>query len=273
MIEVSADTVSIGGDTFNAASMAAVSGVRVEYTTRLGTDEYREQLSTQMSSFPLELKFIQDSSRANGKYFISNDKVGERTFRYERENSAASALCFEDFGDSYLNDTDALFNSGITMALSQSLCKCTLKLYEQARSQNVMTFFDVNYREKLWDLERASVEIEKVLKFVDYLFISEDDLELISRIIKNPLNDSSAAIIERKGSEGCVVHFKKESTVIAGVKVSPIDTTGAGDVFTGSFIAHYLKTKDLVASATIANKMAARHTEYQGGTPKEGLLK
>lgn len=276
MIEIShssagEEIVSIGGDTFNASAMASLMQTQVEYTTKIGSDENEEKLRSELAKFPLDLNLIDDTSY-NGKYFISTDSHGERSFRYERANSAASKLGLSDLGDNYLDSTDAIYNSGITMALSDSLCDCVEYFFKSAREKSVRTFFDINYREKLWALDKAASKIQKILNTIDILFFSEEDLKLLGKIFQGELNQLGMPVIERKGRDGCIVHNHGDSKHIPGVKASSIDTTGAGDIFTGSFIAKYLETEDLYVSAELANKLAAKHTEYRGGIPKEGLV-
>lgn len=262
--------LSIGGDTFNASAMMALAGVAVEYSTKLGRDEYSELLQTEMGKLPLRLKFFEDES-FNGSYKITNSADGERVFEYNRRGSAASKLSLEDLTVNYLDSTDGLYNSGITMALSKSTCECVIQLFQMAKKKNITTFFDVNFREKLWSKEKAAEMISKVLPSVDILFLSADDLEIINLIIKKDLNQFGIPVIERKGSEGCLIHNAGKSVLVSGVKATPVDTTGAGDIFSGAFIATYLRTKDLIQSAKSANKCAALHTEYLGGVPKQGI--
>ncbi|PKK97388.1 MAG: ribokinase [Tenericutes bacterium HGW-Tenericutes-3] len=60
-------------------------------------------------------------------------------------------------------------------------------------------------------------------------------------------------LIVTRGSMGAVYHNRTEFKIIDGIKVTPVDTTGAGDAFLAAFVTEYIKTKDIEASVTFAN--------------------
>lgn len=71
-------------------------------------------------------------------------------------------------------------------------------------------------------------------------------------------------IIITKGEHGCEVITKDIHENIDGHKVSPIDTTGAGDTFNATFVSEQIKGKSVLESVKRANKVAALSTEYFG---------
>ena len=262
---------SIGGDTFNTASMAALCGLKVEYTTKVGNDPLKNFLIEEMSSYPISLNLI-ESSLKNGSYRIDTDIDGERSFFYDRTDSAASTLSSEDFNRDYLENCRGFYNSGITMALSKDCEEALVSLYKEACNKKIPTFFDLNYREKLWNEAAALKAMTRIRDFVDVLFISDEDLNIFKSMYGENFNIKGRIIIQRKGADGCVVHTENGSEKVSGIPAKPIDTTGAGDIFSGTFIANYLLGRDLVESAEIANRFAAKHTEFRGGTPNKGII-
>ncbi|NIS32295.1 MAG: sugar kinase, partial [Actinobacteria bacterium] len=61
-----------------------------------------------------------------------------------------------DIGDDLLRDVEVAYVSGITPALSPSCRDATEHFMASARSAGATVVFDINYRSKLWDPERAA---------------------------------------------------------------------------------------------------------------------
>lgn len=102
---------------------------------------------------------------------------------YNRANEAAAHLKPGDF------DWNAIFapgvrwfhSGGIFAALSNTTPELTVEAMQAARSSGAVVSFDLNYRDKLWNLsggrERAREVIGRILKNVDVLVGNEEDLQ------------------------------------------------------------------------------------------------
>lgn len=77
----------------------------------------------------------------------------------------------------------------------------------------------------------------------------------------------SAVVVETDGARGSLVRWPAGSAQIPAVAVDVIDTTGAGDVFGGTFIAALETGVDPASSATLAAATAARHCTVWGALP------
>ena len=78
------------------------------------------------------------------------------------------------------------------------------------------------------------------------------------------------------GPKGCYLKNHNASVTVVSPVVSPIDTTGAGDIFGGSAVARLLELgkepdalqkEDLAYIARYAATAASFSTEYSGGSP------
>lgn len=72
-----------------------------------------------------------------------------------------------------------------------------------------------------------------------------------------------------RGERGCSSFVDEHKHVrrfdTDGIEVKDaVDPTGCGDVFAGAYCAHYMKTHDIVASATFANRVAAAKAGISG---------
>jgi ribokinase len=72
------------------------------------------------------------------------------------------------------------------------------------------------------------------------------------------LAGSCGSVVLTLGARGVVVGRGSEATVVPGLKVVPVDTTGAGDVFAGRLAADLAGGAGLVEAARAANVEAAR---------------
>jgi 2-dehydro-3-deoxygluconokinase len=102
---------------------------------------------------------------------------------YNRANEAAAQLKPGDF------DWEAIFGSGtrwfhsggIFAALSETTPELIIEAMQVAKNSGAVISFDLNFREKLWNLsggqERARQVIGRILKSVDVLVGNEEDLQ------------------------------------------------------------------------------------------------
>ncbi len=97
---------------------------------------------------------------------------------------------------------------------------------------------------------------------IDMLFCNEDEAMLWSgantredaiRMIKETIPKFAITC----GKDGAVVCDGIETFTIPGVQTTPVDTTGAGDIFAGSFLFALSRGKSFSEAAVLANKAAS----------------
>jgi 2-dehydro-3-deoxygluconokinase len=102
---------------------------------------------------------------------------------YNRCNEAAAQLKPGDFNwQEILGQGVRWFHSGgIFAALSESTAEVTIEAMQAAKTAGAITSFDLNYREKLWNItggaKRAVEVIDRIVKNVDVLVGNEEDLQ------------------------------------------------------------------------------------------------
>ena len=78
------------------------------------------------------------------------------------------------------------------------------------------------------------------------------------------------------GAEGCLLANARDSVRVRGPKVTPVDTTGAGDIFGGSAVSRLLRMEkapallereELLYVARFAATAASLSTQAPGGIP------
>jgi ribokinase len=82
------------------------------------------------------------------------------------------------------------------------------------------------------------------------------------------LNAGVKAVVITLGSKGSFMATNNERKLIAAPTVKPVDTTGAGDTFTGALATFLLEGRDLENSVSLANAAAAISTTRPGAQAK-----
>jgi sugar/nucleoside kinase (ribokinase family) len=88
-------------------------------------------------------------------------------------------------------------------------------------------------------------------------------------LAKHALALNTRAMIVTKGENGYTAFTDIHKTIkrndVAGINVgNAVDATGCGDVFAAAYCAHYLSSKDILASAEFANRVAALKAQISG---------
>lgn len=252
-----------GGDTSNAIIAATRQGATTGYITAVGGDPLGHELMQLWESEGVDTTTVrQHATDPTGAYFVQPHASG-RSFSYARRGSAASHYEKDHLPLNAIGDAEALHTSALTMAISDSMREAVLKACQHAKAHNTLVSFDTNLRLNLWDLDTARAAIEKLLPLIDIVFPSDDEAAQLcgSDNEQDAINYfkqfDPKIIVMTKGAEGAVVHTTDTVFNVAAKPAKAVDSTGAGDSFAGSFLAHYLETKDIEHAANCAATTAA----------------
>ena len=250
-----------GGDTSNAAIAAARQGADVGYVSAVGDDRFGLALRALWSSEGVDDRTVATNTDApTGIYFVDPDPDG-RFFTYYRAGSAASRLQPAQLSAEAIRAAKVLHLSGITLAVSSHLRETAFKAIELATGTVCL---DTNLRLKLWSADQARAIIHQAAARSGIIVTSIDDSATLTglsdpRSIADFYHDLGAAIVlVTQGAAGCYLSMDRMGTDIAPVHAVPVDSTGAGDSFTGAFLAWWLETEDAVLSAQRAAEVAAK---------------
>ena len=101
---------------------------------------------------------------------------------------------------------------------------------------------------------------------VDLLLVNEIEFEqLVSSGAEASLSKDAMALITR-GSDGAEMRRRNETIAIPAFRVEPVDTTGAGDTFTGFFLAGIDQKIALPEAMTRASAAAALQVSKHGAS-------
>jgi fructokinase len=95
--------------------------------------------------------------------------------------------------------------------------------------------FDPNIRPELMG-PGYSERLEEMLGYTDTLFAAEDELKFFGGL--ENVREKVGEVLVTRGSEGAELVNGSERYSASPPEVEAVDTTGAGDAFTGTFLAH-----------------------------------
>ncbi|NBM18286.1 carbohydrate kinase family protein [Streptomyces sp. GC420] len=261
-----------GGAGANAACWAVRRGARdVRMLGRVGADAaaWHGQALIRAGVRPL---LITDQYEPTGTVVSLVDSAanGERTFL--TDSGAALRLSVADWRDGLLNGVSHLHLSGYLCFAEEPRALVRLAM-AAARARRVPVSVDPA---SAGFVARMGVErFLATVKGADVLLPNRDEALLLTGA-DDPVRAAEALgsrfplVVVTLGAEGALVAGGGAEVVkVSGVRVTPRDTTGAGDAFTGGFLAARLGGAGVVAAAEAGCRAGAEAVTLIGGRPAQ----
>jgi 2-dehydro-3-deoxygluconokinase len=169
-----------GGAEANVLSNLTYWATPTSLITKLPEHPLGDWVLKQLQMSQIGTSLIQRGGDRVGLYFQETG-VGHRPSQviYDRSSSSFQTLNLENLHLESISDQVSWFHtSGITPSLSSHLSDLTLALVQMMKKHHIPVSFDVNYRRKLWTLEQAKNMLFKLIPYIDYLIVNEEDLGL-----------------------------------------------------------------------------------------------
>lgn len=282
-------TQTYGGDTLNTAVyMHRASKGQIDYITAVGkNDPYSQGMLEFMQANKIGCGLVQRlEGKLPGIYAIDLDHNGERHFSYWRGEAAAKD-CFEHPDSETILATlwsyDLAHFSGITLAILKDHGRDKLlNALEKAAARGVKISFDFNFRPELWQIDPAPY-FRRAAKIASWAFLSPPELQALGTEVPALWSDAmtealkslgAKEIILRNGAEkGAVYRLDNDMPVLfePEAKLRPVDTTAAGDAFTGAYLAAAMTGKSISECIKAGQKMAEAVIMHPGAIIPENL--
>ena len=206
----------------------------------------------------------------------------ERSFTYWRSDSAARQLASDPpkLAKS-LENQKLVYFSGITLAILEPDARETLlRAVADARKAGSLIAFDPNYRPRLWTSRaEARHAIASALAVTDIALPTFPDEEMLhgdaspDATAQRLADLGVAEIVVKDGEKPALVRQTTGTELVPAVKVTPVDTTGAGDSFNGGYLAARLAGRPPVEAARRAHRVAAAVVQVKGALAPFEMLK
>ncbi|MGW6571256.1 carbohydrate kinase family protein [Streptomyces sp. NPDC054945] len=260
-----------GGAGANAACWAARTGTaEVRLLARVGAESARwhERALVDAGVRP---RLVIDSREPTGTVVALVGKDAERTFL--TDSGASLRLCPADWTPSLLDGAAHLHLSGY-LFFADSSRELAMVALRAARTRGVSVSVDPASAGFLAGL--GPQRFLDAVAGVDALLPNEDEARLLAGLPEPTGVDRAAAELSRRvplvvvtlGAAGALI--AECGRVTAEVEADPVeavDSTGAGDAFTGGFLAARLEGADPAEAARAGCRAAALAVTRQGGRP------
>ena len=236
-----------GGAPANVAIAVARHGCEAGFCGMMGNDDFGHFLLKTLTDngvTPLitELTDIATTTMA----FVTLAPDGDRRFTFARKPGADMFLKKEHLNHPWFDE------AGIVHAGSCSLSKgdardTTVFALEESHRRGKLVSFDINYRDLLWNGDRAAAAraVMEILPNVDLLKISDEEADMVGGEAALPrlmAENDIALVVETLGANGVRCFWNGKILELPGIKAKCVDTTGAGDAFWGGFLAALMKS-------------------------------
>jgi 2-dehydro-3-deoxygluconokinase len=267
---------SFGGAESNTAIGLARLGVPVAWFSRLGADEFGDEIETTLRAEGVDVTaVVRDPERATGVMFKQRPTRYESKVAYYRSTSAATRLDPSDVRDLPIQTARVLHLTGITSAIGPGPREFVREAVMLARRSGVLVTFDPNYRPALWPGEDARDEYRFLLGYVDHLLCNQAEALLITGETEagpavRALHELGPhSVVIKRGAAGAAASVRvaigdSESHEAPAWAVEAVDSVGAGDAFNAGWIFGYLTGLDFVERLRVATWTAAQVVAHPG---------
>ncbi|BFI76139.1 ribokinase [Sulfurisphaera ohwakuensis] len=240
--------INHGGKGSNQAVSASRLRSKVRIIAAVGNDEFGKNAIRFWEDEGIDTAYVKIKNSVTGSAYIIVNSRGENMIVVNR---GANAL---------LNEED------IDNALSGDILLTQLEIEERVVKKALKEFNGI----RILNPAPAILKDFSILDYVDILTPNEiefkeltntDDIESGIQLL---LKKVKKAVIITLGERGALIATKHEKILVPTIKVNPIDTTGAGDVFNAALAVYLEKNYDLRTAVRIANKLASYSTTIIG---------
>lgn len=281
--DVTAFSPKVGGAPANVCAAFSILGGSSRMLTQLGSDPFGRKIIGELDRVGVDTSCISLTDEANTALaFVSLAQNGDRTFSFYRKPSADMLYKAESIKDTYFNNVFALHFCSVSIG-DFPMKQAHKHAIELMRERNGIVSFDPNLRFNLWDSRQALYEaVREFIPLSDIVKLSEDEVGFVTgensieKAAHQLFGQGVKLVLYTCGSKGAYAFTKNVKAFSPALKVSAVDTTGAGDGFTGAFLwslrkmcsvpdeLEKLTENELIESLNFANRFCALSVQKKG---------
>ena len=245
-----------GGPASNAAYLLGKWGIETVIATTIGSDDFGTKIKKEFQDIKVNTEYIETNyeKETSFSFILLNKKNGSRTvFNVATEHPALKKLNY-DF------TPDIIFTDGHDYGATQNAI---------SKYQNAISVIDAG---------RITPELLELCKYIKYIVCSKGFAETVTGMKFDFNNPQSLVNIYTKlqnkypnsnltitlEEHGCLYTSGNEIKIMPGLKLTPVDTTGAGDIFHGAFTYGLANGFDMDKIVTFANIAAGLSVTKMG---------
>ncbi len=276
-----------GGAPANCAVAISRLGGKSAFVGMTGFDSFGEDLKSTLQEQGVDVSGMRKTQAQHTTLaFVSLDSKGERNFSFCRNPGADTQLSPSDLDENLLLKSRILHIGSLSLT-DEPAKSATLKAIEIAKKSGAYISYDPNYRAALWGSRSDAIPLMKsILPFSDMVKVSDEELALLygkeisaEAGAKEILSCGAKLVLVTLGSKGVYYATKTQSLESSGTlgvpDVKVVDTTGAGDSFTGGLLYRLTRREnpfsytkaELEKDIAFANAVASLCVTKRGAIP------
>jgi 2-dehydro-3-deoxygluconokinase len=279
-----------GGAELNVVSGMSLLGLQTGIISKIPDNELGTYIKNNLRFCGVSDEWIinDESPEARlGIYYYENGLYPRKpSVVYDRKNASVNSIKTEDLPKSIFHSARLFHTSGISLALSEQTRIISEYLIKNFKEAGAMISFDVNFRANLWSEKEAKDYIERILPYVDILFISEEtsrrtfgktgELPDILRSFAETYNISILASTERKiispkkHTFGSTIYCLNEDKIYKELpyeNIEVVDRIGSGDAYVSGVLYGLLEYNDCRKAIEYGNASSAVKNTIIGDLP------
>lgn len=261
---------SPGGKGANQALAASRAGAEVKLVGCVGSDDFAAKALELLLAAGVDLSGVRHMDRHTGTALIIVDQAGENMITVlPGANSRLNAAALETTG----------IGGGDTLLLQlETPIEASIAAAELARKNGARTVLNLA---PFMDFDSA------LLDHIDVLAVNETELKGVLDMLGAPALDEAASVawlaektgtsvVATLGSRGALAASEGQTISAPALKITPIDTVGAGDTFVGYLaagLAENLSLHQAMERAGVAAGLACLTPGAQPSIPEIGAVR
>lgn len=248
-IENKEETFCVGGAPLNVAVNLARSNNDSYFISKVSNDLYGKSIIDTLKDNGVKLDYIVTTDEYKSTKSIVTIINGDRSFSFDRDNTADIMLSPDDIEDAYFEGAKLIHFCSVGLVDSPSK-KAHKKALEIAKEKGLIISFDVNLRINLYpSIKDCTNTVLRFMKYPNIVKLTDEELYVILgaktteqgvKILFNAYSNIDIVFITL--GDGGAICFDRDgnSIKVEAKKIDPIDTTGAGDMFCACYINYVL---------------------------------
>ena len=253
----STEEAFVGGCAVNMAATIHNLGGLCHVVSSVGSDQTGDEIRTYCRDHGLSSRFFWDMQGVTGTCLVFSEPDGERTFltRKGMEEIFPPALAekLRAASPSWVGVTGYYLLSEDGEAIMSCL--------EELHAHGAKLLFDPS--PLVGDIPPHL--LQRALAISQVLTPNESELEMLGGLgVVEDLVGAGKTLVLKQGAQGGVVYAPGETFAYSSVPCTPVDTTGAGDSFSGALLYAFAYGKTLREGIELAAQCAAKTVQVHG---------
>lgn len=250
-----------GGKGLNQSIAAARAGVEVYHAGCVGEDG--KLLLEILEQGGVNTRYLQNVSTKNGHAIIQVTKDGENSIVLY---AGSNAMITEDLIDKVLAD----FSAGDILLLQNEI-NMVPKIAEKAHKKGMYTVLNPSpFNDKIGEIDLNNISCLILNEVEAKGFAGEEETEIILHFFREKY--PKLKIMLTLGKNGCVYCDGEQTILHPAFSVKAVDTTAAGDTFTGYFAAGLANKMPMERILKTASAASAISVTRNGAAPSVPVM-